>query len=198
MVNTVIVVPDVISPKSCHSLIEEFEDGTPEEPLVSLGNGTFGVNPDIRKSSILWLPDDHWLTDVIWKRLTLVNDEHFKFDLTGHEAVQLSRYDQGGYYAWHEDALHVSPENVHYPFREERCRKLSCVLNLSASDEYVGGNLLLYDRTGRYLPAVLQESAKDRQGSLIVFTSWTFHCVTPVISGARYSAVMWAHGPFWR
>ena len=35
------------------------------------------------------------------------------------------------------------------------------------------------------------------QGSMIVFPSYTYHCVTPVTKGTRYSLVLWANGePF--
>ena len=36
------------------------------------------------------------------------------------------------------------------------------------------------------------------QGSIIIFPSFTYHCVTPITKGTRYSLVLWTLGDAFR
>ena len=79
-----------------------------------------------------------------------------------------------------------------------KVRKISMTLNLSDPKTYEGGNLKL-----DLGPHVKGERYKvfDKirpQGSAIFFPSFTYHCVTPVTSGTRYSLVLWCLGKPWQ
>ncbi len=79
-----------------------------------------------------------------------------------------------------------------------KVRKISMTLNLTDPTSYEGGNLK-FD-LGPHVEGdrlkVLDDSRL--QGSLIVFPSFTYHCVTPVTSGTRYSLVLWLLGKPWQ
>ena len=79
-----------------------------------------------------------------------------------------------------------------------KVRKISMTLNLTDPKSYEGGNLK-FD-LGPHVEGdrlkVLDDSRL--QGSLIVFPSFTYHCVTPVTSGTRYSLVLWLLGKPWQ
>ena len=78
-----------------------------------------------------------------------------------------------------------------------KVRKISMTLNLTEPTDYKGGNLK-FDfgpHTNRHR---FHECVEIRpQGSIIVFPSYTYHQVTPVTKGTRYSLVLWSLGqPF--
>ena len=66
-------------------------------------------------------------------------------------------------------------------------RKISLVVQLSDSDDYVGGDFEI--QTGRGV-----QSVSRTKGTVALFPSFLFHRVTPVISGTRKSLVLWAGG----
>jgi len=78
-----------------------------------------------------------------------------------------------------------------------KVRKISMTVNLSNPNNYEGGDLK-FD-----LGPHIKERYKicdeiKPQGSVIVFPSFTYHCVTPVTSGTRYSLVLWCLGKPWQ
>lgn len=98
----------------------------------------------------------------------------------GFEHPQFTKYGVGQYYDWHID---------YYP---ETRRVLGADRILSASillnDDFVGGNFQFkYGDTDIH-------KIDMKVGDVILFHAKTFHCVTPVESGIRYSFVMWTLG----
>jgi PKHD-type hydroxylase len=78
-----------------------------------------------------------------------------------------------------------------------KIRKLSVTVSLSDPADYRGGNLR-FD-LGPHLKEKRYHLCKEirPQGSIIVFPSHLYHCVTPVTTGTRYSLVAWNVGaPF--
>ena len=79
-----------------------------------------------------------------------------------------------------------------------KVRKISMTLNLTDPKGYEGGNLKFdlgpHAKGDRF--KVCNDSRS--QGSLVVFPSFTYHCVTPVTSGTRYSLVLWLSGKPWQ
>jgi PKHD-type hydroxylase len=72
-------------------------------------------------------------------------------------------------------------------------RKLSISVQLSAPDEYEGGDFEFMDVGQPPKPINIRT-----QGTAIIFPSITYHKVTPVTKGKRYSLVGWYEGPEWR
>ena len=78
-----------------------------------------------------------------------------------------------------------------------KVRKLSMTINLNKPGEYDGGNLK-FDYGPHASGKRFHEVEEIRpRGSIIVFPSFTYHQVTPVTRGTRYSLVLWSLGqPF--
>jgi len=156
--------------------------------IIDIGNsrtlqpGTAVGKQEVRNSDIAWLyscDDMDWayrrITDIIMS----LNDRFFQFDLFGLiEGMQFTRYvAPGGKYGSHIDRIMDSP-----------VRKLSFTLQLSAPEDYKGGDLQLWNSD---TPEIMNRE----QGYVAVFPSYTLHEVTPVTEGTRYSLVSWITGP---
>ena len=86
-------------------------------------------------------------------------------------------------------------DNIHM---WDKVRKLSMTVNLTDPKNYAGGNLKfdLGSHAGNKRFKVCEEIRP--QGSIIIFPSFTYHCVTPVTRGTRYSLVLWSLGKPWQ
>ena len=80
----------------------------------------------------------------------------------------------------------------------DKVRKISMTVNLTEPKNYAGGNLKfdLGPHAGKKRYKVCEEIRP--QGSIIIFPSFTYHCVTPVTRGTRYSLVLWSLGRPWQ
>ena len=172
----------------------------------------------VRDSEIAFL-EDTWIYDMIWPYLIEANKQAgWLYDIEWGESVQYTTYNPGGFYGWHNDGAGchntkfkrfikgVSPEKVNgemqwgYTNFENyigRVRKLSMTINLNKPGEYEGGNLK-FDYGPHANGERYHECDEIRpQGSIIIFPSYVYHQVTPIITGRRKSLVMWALGqPF--
>ena len=105
----------------------------------------------------------------------------YKYDLYDeHPEISFLRYAKTEFFDWHHDVSE----------KTERTRKLSFSIQLSASDDYEGGDLEF---------ACLDALAQARTlGTLLVFPAFNMHRVRPVTRGARFSLVGWFYGPPFR
>tara|TARA_B100001113_G_scaffold114675_1_gene93386 strand:+ start:828 stop:1532 length:705 start_codon:yes stop_codon:yes gene_type:complete len=115
----------------------------------------------------------------------------------GHPILQKIR---GDFYTWHTDAgPFVYDNGLH--------RKLSMTIQLSDQDDYEGGHFqwlephLEFDRmTGTNPQVNMQDAIKTvafsakNIGSVVVFPSFLYHQVTPILKGQRKSLVCWFTG----
>ena len=119
--------------------------------------------------------------------------------------VQYTRYGEGQFYGWHNDAgLATQYKPVAVGNREqgraqdflnenlELVRKLSFAMQLSDPDDYEGGNVQLLDEMGKsyFVPR--------KRGTIVLFDSRTMHRVQKVKKGVRKSIVGWTVGPRWK
>ena len=170
----------------------------------------------VRDSEVCWL-NDEWIYDLILPKLIQANSSsHWRYDIDVVESMQFTIYKPGGFYGWHTDSgsdhLAKSKRLIHgltdnnlqkesrYTKNKKligKIRKLSLTINLNSPGEYEGGNLM-FDYGHHTDEDRFYECKEIRpQGSMIVFPSYTYHCVTPVTKGTRYSLVLWANGePF--
>jgi len=152
-----------------------------------------------RDSNIVWL-NENWLTSKIVPYLRIANQNcGWNFGIDSLEDIQFTIYKKGQYYNYHTDSLikpYDRPDNVNL---HGKIRKLSMSICLSEPSDYEGGNfkMLINDDAD---PTKLNEfEVKELKpmGSIIVFPSHEWHCVTPVTKGTRYSLVVWFLGkPF--
>jgi len=164
------------SPEECLKIIE-----IGESKILRFASVASRNNKPIRYSTIAWLyPSDDmkWVYRRVTDVITSLNNQHFKFDLFGlTEGFQFTKYEApGGFFGMHKD-MHAG-----YPIR-----KLSMTLQLSAPEDYEGGELaLLLDKEAEILP--------KEQGKIICFPSYLLHEVRRVTKGTRYSLVAWITG----
>jgi PKHD-type hydroxylase len=132
-----------------------------------------------RKSDVCWEEKMSVIGCIARSYIWSANFESdWNFDLSGMEQIQMTRYGEGGHYSWHFDSKEI-PET-------KFIRKLSCSILLN--DDFEGGEFEFEDCADKIL---------TKAGSIIVFPSFLKHRVKPVLSGTRYSAVIWSHGlPF--
>ena len=167
------------------------------------------LNKEQRNSQNTWIPTHHWVAGFLWHYVQRANRENFLYDLRNidGESLQYTRYGEGQFYGWHNDAglaTQYKPqsvgnrgngqENVN-DFINENCemvRKLSFSIQLSAPDDYEGGNVQLLDESGNNYIAPRQ------RGCIVLFDSRTQHRVLKVTKGTRKSIVGWVVGPRWK
>jgi PKHD-type hydroxylase len=162
-----------IDPKFCDYVIESAD--WKQTKIAEVGND--GINEAQRITQIVWqntdLPIGCVAKNYMCKANALANWNYSLFDF---QDVQIGKYKNSGHYDWHYDAF--PPENGMQ-------RKLSCSILLN--DEFEGGKFEI---------ETFEKKQIDLQkGDIFVFPSFLKHCVTPVTSGTRYSAVVWATGP---
>ena len=79
-----------------------------------------------------------------------------------------------------------------------KVRKISMTVNLNNPQDYEGGNLK-FDLGPHFKGERFKVFDDMRtQGSVIIFPSFMYHCVTPVTSGTRFSLVLWLLGKPWQ
>jgi len=158
-------------------------DGLAREPAQLV----FGEDPMGRKriTDVSWLERNgqtHWLFSRLEQVVQQLNGQYYKYDIYKdlRERLQYTVYEssQGGHYNWHVDhgALGVDP------------RKLSISVQLSDPSAYQGCDLEL-NFGDDSVPA------PRARGTVIVFSSYVLHRVTPIIAGVRKSLVAWVSGP---
>jgi predicted 2-oxoglutarate/Fe(II)-dependent dioxygenase YbiX len=178
---TMVAASNFISAGEIDRLIAEHAPLLAEAKL-----GAGATNAAVRRSRVVFLgmePKYRWLYERIWAAAQACNRSFFGVDITGVEAnVQLARYDSSdnGFYDWHTDFAGFRP-----------LRKLSFSVQLSAPEDYEGGDLELW-------AANRPQVAVRERGALIAFPSFTLHRVAPVTRGTRWSLVAWILGNRWR
>ena len=164
------------TPEECLQLIAEF---TPHLKSALVEAMDPAQSASIRKSSAVFVfPNEstNWVFERLGTAIREINDALYGFDASEfREGFQFTRYEVGEYYGPHFD---IGGGRLTE-------RKLSLTVQLSAPEEYTGGELIIY-------PEFV--AAKD-QGSMTVFPSFMCHEVRPVNTGVRYSLVSWLAGP---
>lgn len=175
----------------------------------------------IRDSKVSWL-DEKWIYDMIEHWVDKANNEAgWKFDYDFMESTQFTQYENSGFYGWHNDGngdySMVYKPYIHgvtnEPQRENgglphgyvtnktnmigKVRKLSFILNLTDGNEYEGGDILFDLGNHNTEGQIYKNEIMRKRGTVIVFPSFVYHCVTPVTKGKRMSLVNWCLGrPF--
>ena len=201
----------VIPPRICDLIIETGK--RQKENEIQALTGGFSKNRDLlkqplnetelkdlkkkRDSNIVWL-NNYWIYKEIQPYVHIANknaDWNFEWDWS--ESCQFTIYKKNQYYDWHCDSWD-KPYDDEGPTKG-KIRKLSVTVSLSDSEEYQGGELEFdfrnFDPDKKRNTRVCKEILP--KGSLVVFPSFVWHRVCPVVKGTRYSLVIWNLGlPF--
>lgn len=177
-----------LSKDEVNSIIE-LANKLPESKRASVISDDTGGGA--RSSMIKWLPrseDFNWLYARMIEMSEEANNELWDFDLySSLEDIQYTEYyaSENGHYDWHQD-IGVGE----FPSK----RKISITIQLSDSDEYEGGDLLIC--TGSSGSGELDHNIVSPRGAGVgvLFPSYMMHRVTPVTRGVRRSLVLWVGG----
>ena len=134
----------------------------------------------VRRCKAGWLhleAKTRWLFEDIWQVVSEVNDRTFQFEINEMESLQYLEYGPMNFFRWHTDN---GAEAV-------ARRKLTCIIQLSHSSDYWGGNLQIKAQEPERRPP------RDR-GSVVIFPSHLLHRATPVLLGTRKVLVAWIRG----
>ena len=210
-------LPAYFTEEECDTLIDiakqtEIKTGQIGNPSESSKKNEGTDDNRIRSSSVCWFTQDMMPAHIeqkIHDAMCLANeDTGWNFDIAYRQAYQYTIYDapettkkdRGDFYTWHTDSgPFLYPNGCH--------RKLSMTVQLSDQDDYEGGhfqwlephqqfdkmftNVSNIDMTDAV--KTLSFSAKSI-GSVVVFPSFLYHQVTPVLRGTRKSLVCWFSG----
>ncbi len=166
---------DFLTLAECEAIIQQ---GDKQQTATAGLAGDNNIEQTTRSSNVSYLLHDEtnrWLYEKISEEIQQVNTNAYHFELSGIEAIQLAVYNIGDHYDWHTDLGEG----------DNSTRKLSLSIQLTAADEYDGGEL-------EFMKTV--ETASKKQGAIIFFPAFLHHRVTPITRGQRYSLVAWVHG----
>ena len=166
----------VFTSNECSRIIEDF---TPLLQPALVDTLDLARSEGIRRSSAVFIFQNEsttWIFKRLGKAVREINEAVYGFDISQfREGFQFTRYEVDEFYGPHYD---IGPGKLSE-------RKLSLTIQLSAPEEYTGGELIIY-------PEFV--AARD-QGSMTIFPSFMCHNVCPVKTGVRYSLVSWMAGP---
>lgn len=168
---------DALTEDECDKIVRESKEAGFKSATIGTGQH---VDKSYRDTKRLELPPYKGIGALLTGAALSANSQAWAFDVTHADQCEVLEYDIDGHYDVHIDTF-VFPGRI--------CRKLTAIAILN--DEHEGGRF--YIKTGReklYPP--------QKKGGVIVFPSFLQHGVEPVTSGARYSAVCWMVGPFFK
>lgn len=181
----------LFSTPECHELIRLAESKDMQEGTIGIGqNQAPRLDHDYRTvhTARILFEDAPWAFDRLIQKVMGVNSE-WKFDLCGlREDIGIMRYTPAtegkphGHYRWHQD----------FGGGIYSQRKISVVGLLTRPCDFEGGELMISGDRG------IETTSLNQQGDVVMFPSWTPHCVTDVTKGTRYSLVAWVSGPRFR
>ena len=176
---------------TCESIIELAQLLPSQEAGLGEGGDTH-TDSSVRRSTIRFINADDWkfrdLFNVLWLTAVEANRDFFGFHVTKLDFIQFAEYHATNQdeYREHHDVFWINEDPLHH-------RKLSCIIQLSDPNDYVGGDFEITEASNPPNPSEIKD-----QGSIIYFPSFFRHRANPVIRGTRYSIAAWFEGPKWR
>jgi PKHD-type hydroxylase len=199
--------PKGFSEKTCDNLIRAYSDFKFDQGTVQVDDKQEQQGEEIENSrnSNVFFTGEPELYQLLNPFIHHANEKagwNFQWDWT--ESCQIAKYKKNQFYNWHIDQFQDPyPDNDKHVSHRNKIRKLSTVVALSNGSEYEGGDFEMDFRNNRPVKNAKEASNIDtishlrKKGTVIVFPSFVWHRVTPVLSGTRYSLVSWSLGdPF--
>ena len=201
----------VLTSKFCNEVVKYGKQQLEQTALtgsINSENRDFNKNPMTKKelkilkktrnSNISWLKD-RWIYKEIIPYVHKANiNANWNFQIDSMEHCQFTKYKKKQFYNWHCDS-YKEPFNRPNDILHGKIRKLSVTCSLSDPNEYEGGELEFnFNNPEKSKKSNLYKCKEILpKGSLVVFPSFVYHRVCPVIKGTRHSLVMWNTGnPF--
>lgn len=148
-----------------------------------------------RDSKIVWL-NDLWIYRQILPYVYQANkNANWNFVINYSESCQFTKYEINQYYGWHCDSWEHPYDRPKDLNLHNKIRKLSVTCALSDPSEYIGGELEFnFNNPEKTKKENIKTTGKLLKGSIVVFPSFVWHRVSPVLQGTRYSLVIWNLG----
>lgn len=129
----------------------------------------------------LILDTNHSIYSALWK---FWNDYIIttKIQIDFIEPYEVKRYNIGDFFEPHKDNYFVLDEKID--------RKINLIVQLSDSNNYEGGDLIIGIGPNQF-------KITRNKGSVIIFPAQYIHQVTKITKGQRYSLIGHAWGPNW-
>jgi PKHD-type hydroxylase len=190
-----------LSDKFCNDLIKYANQK--QERLALTGNKTHSqklTEKEIndlkvkRNSNIVWL-GEKWIYNQIHPFINMANQNAgWNYEWDWSEECQFTKYKLNQFYDWHKDSFQEPFSNSKQKMYFGKIRKLSVTCLLSDPKDYEGGDLEFQPRDQDDPTTIISTNHIKKRGTIIVFPSYTWHRVTPVTKGSRYSLVIWNLG----
>ena len=175
-----------LDPQACANLLVELNSSPTTQAPVYI-EGTEGtIHENIRKTTSLHPSDETILQ--LWNRVfqqKRLLENHFGESMTDCERPQFLRYEVGDFFVRHQDG-----NTKQLDFDHLRVRRIAIVVFLNSFSAeprggcFSGGGLRFYDGPITY--DLLGET-----GLFVAFRTETFHEVSPVSSGERFTMITW-------
>lgn len=178
---TAVTIPQVLTRSQCEMIIADAKTLGMKRASVLSKDGSRVISRT-RTCSSCWIPKSphfQWIYNYMAAVVDEANAAHYQFDITDMQQLQVLRYQPFQKFKWHFDTYDGSD------------RKLTCVINLSRPESYVGGGLVV---DGGW--EGMEKST--HQGSANLFPAWMKHKAKAPLWGERWSLVAWITGPAWR
>lgn len=166
------------SAEDCKAIIDYHKTLTEFRSVFGRSDGA-----PLRDSGIYWLYSNDPAISWVFNRLNKCLDYYnraYQYDVLPITSGQLTHYAPGQLYGWHVD-IGAGPFSL---------RKISMVVQLSDPKDCEGGGLEVFNTD--------DESFNNRlplgRGDVACFPSYIPHRATPVVSGERWSLVIWVLG----
>jgi PKHD-type hydroxylase len=162
---------------------------------ATVGDVNEAPSEEIRKSKIAFVnynDDTNWLFQKLKFIAETVNNNYYRFNLTGFDYFQYTEYQgNNSHYDFHTDIFYdaASPNADLDQYYQNR--KLSISLLLNDPKEFKGGEFQFTDS----FDEEHIETAEQKVGRVIAFPSFIPHRVAPIKTGVRKSLVYWVTGP---
>jgi PKHD-type hydroxylase len=188
---------EAIPKKTCQDIIRFAKNKNVTRAIVAGEEQNPNFQHDIRKSDVRWLSEP-WIYKEIMPFVHSANKEAgWNFNINWSENIQFTEYKPGQYYGWHSDNYNNSFGEKHHPNYRNKIRKISVTVSLSDPNTYEGGDFEIDLRNNDKGSHIININDIKQQGSILVFPSFLFHQVKPVVTGERNSLVIWNLGPPW-
>ncbi len=175
-------------------------------------SNTVAWNRKIVKGEFSLFNNTNLINKKIWGVIIHYSKQN-NFNITEQRGIFIQKYTKNGHFTWHTDGYGWTYKPPHgLPgVKEIDYDKLSISIQLSNPDEYEGGELQFgqdskgntkrdptkehdnYELLQKSITSVF--TAPKNRGSLALHNGFSYHRVTPITKGVRYSLVNFYQGP---
>jgi SM-20-related protein len=179
--------------ETCAWLRAEAAGATKVPGAVGVEGDEYRIDRASRRTGIADVPDA--AQSVVAERLNVVIPDitrHFDIEIEGRQSLQFLVYGEGDFFEAHRDR-NDSVGAASFSAR----RQVSVVMFLNGESKeprggtYGGGSLTFYGLLGGDRGKQVGLPLVGEDGLLVAFESGTWHSVTPITHGERYTVVTW-------